>query len=211
MKEFVLNSRHPGPRREKWGWEKRPLRHFGRISGISGRIPRGHFLCAGACKWTHLLGIGRPIFDKSEKIVLFTPRRPKGSPRDTQGTPKGAPRDPQGTPEGPHGVPKGPPRGPLRAQGQPKESQVGPKFKPKDPKAGPRATKTSQEDKLYQQTPDQPPARPLCYHISFYIYIYIYDTSSRPLTRFFVYPIKHLIERHLGGICEACERHLRRI
>ena len=29
----------------------------------------------------HLLGIGRPIFDKSEKIALGTPRHPQGIPR----------------------------------------------------------------------------------------------------------------------------------
>ena len=34
LREFVLNSRHPGPRREKWGWERRPLRHFGGIRGL---------------------------------------------------------------------------------------------------------------------------------------------------------------------------------
>ena len=84
LRGFVLNSRHPGPWREKWGWERRPLRHFGRITGIReirGWIPRGHFLCAGIIKWTHLLGIGRPIFDKSEKIALGTPRHPQGIPR----------------------------------------------------------------------------------------------------------------------------------
>ena len=88
LREFVLNSRHPDPRREKWGWERRPLRHFGRIRGIRGFIPRGYFLCAGIVKWTHLLGIGRPIFDKSEKIALCTPRHPQGTPRDPQGDPK---------------------------------------------------------------------------------------------------------------------------
>ena len=84
LREFVLNSRHPGPRREKWGWERRPLRHFGRIMGIReirGWIPRGYFLCAGIAKWTHLLGIGRPIFDQSEQIALGTPRHPQGTPR----------------------------------------------------------------------------------------------------------------------------------
>jgi len=84
LREFVLNSRHPGPRREKWGWERRPLRLFGRIRGIRGIrgwIPRGYFLCAGIVKWTHLLGIGRPIFDKSEKIGLGNPRHPQGTPR----------------------------------------------------------------------------------------------------------------------------------
>ena len=134
LREFVLNSRHPGPRREKWGWERRPLRHFGRItgiSGISGRVPRGHFLCAGIVKWTHLLGIGRPIFDKSKKIALFTPRRPKGPPRDPRGTPEGPPREPRGTPKGPPmdpmGFPRDPrgaPKGPRAAQREPSEPQI---------------------------------------------------------------------------------------
>ena len=65
----------------------------------------------------------RPIFDKSEKIGLGTPRRPQGPPRDPQGIPKGPPRDALGIPWGPQA-----------AQVQQKESQVGAKIAKGTPK-----------------------------------------------------------------------------
>ena len=46
-------------------------------------------------------------------------------------------------------APQGTPRDPQGAQGQVEGSQVGAKIKPRHPKASPRATKASQEDKLY--------------------------------------------------------------
>ena len=99
-----------------------------------------------------MLGIGRPIFDKSEKIALCTPRRPKGPPRDPRGIPEGSPRDPRGTPEGPNGVPKGP-----------KCSTTKPNWAPKSPKAPQSQSKGNQNkprgQTIYQKTPDQPPAR----------------------------------------------------
>ena len=85
-----------------------------------------------------MLGIGRPIFDKSEKIALGTPRHLKAPP----GTPKGPPGVPQGTP-------KGPPRDPKGAKGSPKGAKWAPKSSQGHPKVIPRATKTSQKDKLY--------------------------------------------------------------
>ena len=49
LREFVLNSRHPGPRREKWGWELRPLRHFGEIRRLPA-LDGAEFRVANFCR-----------------------------------------------------------------------------------------------------------------------------------------------------------------
>ena len=49
LREFVLNSRHPGPRREKWGCELRPLTHFRQIRGFPG-LAAAEFRVANFCR-----------------------------------------------------------------------------------------------------------------------------------------------------------------
>ena len=61
---FKLTSSWP-PARVKWGWELRRLLHFGGILRSRGRVPRGHFLCAGCVLQSHSLGIGRPFWTQS--------------------------------------------------------------------------------------------------------------------------------------------------
>ena len=81
-----------------------------------------------------MLGIGRPIFDKSVKIALGTPRHPqgpqglpKGPPRYPRGTSAEAPRDPMGLPRGPR-APQREPSGPqIQAKGTPKPGHGQPK------------------------------------------------------------------------------------
>ena len=84
-----------------------------------------------------MLGIERPIFEKSEKIALGTPRQPKAAP----GTPRGSPRDPKGSPRDTQGSPKGP-MGPTRAaQREPKGPQIQAKCSPKPIHGQPKQAK----------------------------------------------------------------------
>ena len=173
LREFVLNSRHSGPWREKWGWERRLLRHFGRIRGLPwGRADEfreaisyaqphanGHIcpelgiqfstnLRKSACSPQGVPRDPKGTPEGPPRSPKGAPREPEGVPRDpmgSPGTPKGSPRDPHGSPRNPQGTPWGP----QGAQGQPKGSQVCAQVKPRDPKASPSATQTSQEDKLY--------------------------------------------------------------
>ena len=86
------------------------------------------------------------------------PKAPQGTPRAPQGSPRRPPKDPRGTP-----------RDPQEAQMQLKESQVGAKIKPRAPQSQSKVNQNKPKGQtIYQQTPDQPPARPLCYFI-FYI------------------------------------------
>ena len=45
----MFNYRHPSPRREKWGWELRPLRHFGEIRRLPG-LAAAEFRVANFCR-----------------------------------------------------------------------------------------------------------------------------------------------------------------
>jgi len=83
---------------------------------------------------------------------------------------------PMGRPHGPpgaQGAPNGSQRSPRMANGSPQAGQRGPKAPqrvtkgaPKasqgDPSGGPRWPKGAPRAQLYEQTPDQPPKRPLC-------------------------------------------------
>ena len=144
-----MNSRHPGPQREEG--ESRAVGHlplpldlldWGEKSGRLDSMRRRVQLDTFARNWA----------SNFRKITENRPRH-SGTPWGPQGNPEGPARDPQGTPWGPQGV-----------QGQPKGSQVRAKFKPK----APQSQSTGNQNKpsgqtIYQQTPDQPPARPLCY------------------------------------------------
>ena len=55
-----------------------------------------------------MLGIGGPIFDKSEKIALSTPRHPQGTPKGPKGSPKGVKWAPKSTQGHPKAIPKAP-------------------------------------------------------------------------------------------------------
>ncbi len=108
-----LTSSWP-PARVKWGWELRPLLHFGGILRWrrSHRwVPRGHFLCAGCVLESHLLGIGRPF---------WTPSHPK--------LPLGA---------------QGAPNGPTESQGSQRKTKVTARRAPWEPKAPQRLSKRS--------------------------------------------------------------------
>ena len=83
LREFVLNSRHPGPRREKWGWELRPLRHFGEIRGLPG-LAADEFREANFCRQVADMRAIRPELEvhfrsKSKNMALSGPRHPSGS------------------------------------------------------------------------------------------------------------------------------------
>ena len=68
------------PARVKWGWELRPLRHFGGIRGIRGWTPRGHFLCAGIANAPNIDGNGRPFSTPSHpKVHLGAHGVPRGT------------------------------------------------------------------------------------------------------------------------------------
>ena len=127
LREFPLNSRHPGPRRGEGGLRtavhmplpldpgdcRDPGENSGRLDSMSRRVQIDTF----ARNWASNF---RKIWENRPGHC----KAPKGSPRDPQGIPKGPPREPPGTPWGPQG-----------AQGQPEGSQVGPKFKPKAPQS----------------------------------------------------------------------------
>ena len=158
LREFPLNSRHPGPRREKGGWRaavQMPLpgdpgdpASSGRLYSMRRRVQIDTF----ARNWAS-------NFRKIRENRPGHPKAPQGSPRGPQGIPKGPPRDTQGTPEE---TPRDP-MGPQGVQGQPKGSQVGAKFKPKAPQSQSKGNQNKPRGQtIYQQTPDQPPARPLC-------------------------------------------------
>ena len=77
MRELVLNSRHAGPRREKWGWELRPLRHFGEIRGLP-RVAADEFREANFCRQVADMRAIRPELEvhfgsKSKTMVLSGP------------------------------------------------------------------------------------------------------------------------------------------
>ena len=142
LKEFPLNSRHPGPRREEGG--SRAAGHMplwldpGGSAGSGGEFQEARFYAQARAN-RHIcseLGVQFSTnLRKSPWAPQGTPRHPQGPPRDPQGIPKGFPRDPKRDPKGPKGSPKGAKWAPKSSQGH--------------PKAIPRATKTSQKDKLY--------------------------------------------------------------
>ena len=78
LREFVLNSRHPSPRREKWGWERRLVFHFGEIRGLpglnSGKAP-------DAVKTNDFDNFSRKMPSFFEKNWKRSPEDPKASPR----------------------------------------------------------------------------------------------------------------------------------
>ena len=142
-----MNSRHPSPRREKWGWERRLVFHFGEIRGLPG--------LAGACRGLPRLNSGKPPdavktndFDNFPgKCRHFLRKIGKGAPR-TPRRPQGVPHASQTGPEGIQGKPRAPKREPKRAHGGSQEA----KGTPKDPP----------EPKIYEKTPDQPPITAAC-------------------------------------------------
>ena len=152
-----LTSSWP-PARVKGGWELPAKSHFTGIRGIcgirgiGGRVPRGHFFCAGIVLESHLLGIGRPIFVKN---VLYAPRQPKATPMATQSSPKWS-----------KGCPKGPKKSSKSAQGEKKES--------KGTQRRPRNHKTIYTQTKYTQTPDPPPYSgrlvPIIYYLLYIAY-----------------------------------------
>ena len=124
-------------------------------SGTSGKFREARFYAQARAN-RHICSELGVQFSKNPRK---SPWAPQGTPRQPQGPPKGPPRDPRGIPREPPGTPWGP----QGAQGQPKGSQVDPKFKPK----AFQSESTGNQNKprgqtIYQQTPDQPPARPLC-------------------------------------------------
>ena len=124
LKEFLLNSRHPGPQREEGG------------SRAAGHMPL--WLDPGDPRdpgdnSRRLDSMRRRVridtFDRNWASNFSTNLRksvwaPQGAPRDPQGIPKGSPREPQGTPKGPHGVPKGPKCSKKKAQWAPKSPKA---------------------------------------------------------------------------------------
>ena len=97
----------------KWGWELRLLTQFAPIRGCGRRVPRGHFLCAGALLESHLLGIGRPFWTQSHpKLPLGAqgapngPTESQGSQREAKVTPRRAPWEPKVSQRVPKGHPK---------------------------------------------------------------------------------------------------------
>ena len=155
LRELLVNSRHPDPRRVwKGGAEPRFVDHIRGIRGI-GRDPGDP-------------GDPRdPRMNSRPQILLRTSNEKSTSgPLEDQFSrisKKGATRDP-----------KAAQREPKRAQGRPKASQTGPKAAPKrdkrspmasqrDPKEPPGTQKGVQRKPIYTKTPDQPHRRPLCY------------------------------------------------
>ena len=116
----------------KWGWELRLLRHFGPIGGIDGidgRVPRGHFFCAGALLESHLLRIGRPFWTPSHpKFHLGAQGAPngftasQGSQMEAKATPRRAPWEPKAAQRLPKGSPKSPQGKQNELQRHPKET-----------------------------------------------------------------------------------------
>ena len=59
------------------------------------RVPRGSILSAGCSDTAHLLGIGRPIFDKIQNFAQSTHRKAKGAPKHSQRDSKASQREPK--------------------------------------------------------------------------------------------------------------------
>ena len=148
MREFPLNSRHPGPRREEGGPRAAVQMPLPRDPGDPGdqRHPRENSRRLHSMRRCVQIDTFAQNWASNFREIRENrpghPKAPQGSPRDPQRDPRWTLKGLQGSPWGLHGVPNGPKGSPKGAKWAPKSSQG-------HPKAIPRATKTSQKDKLY--------------------------------------------------------------
>ena len=163
MREFLLNSRHPGPRREEGG-----VTSNGPHATLAGSA--GSWGLAGEFREAIFYAQARANRDICSELGVQFSKNPGKSPWALQGTPRQPQRlsrDPQGPPRDPKGAQKGAPRDPMEPQRGPRAAQREPSGHQNQAKAFQSHSKGSQNkpkgQTIYQQTPDQPPARPLCY------------------------------------------------
>ena len=157
MKEFVLNSRHPGPRRV---WKVGSVAHcFHHFRLIRFSVPNG-----GLVLVKHYFSL--PEGTRISPWPRPGPRQPNGRQRGFKGPPKGAQGHPRGAKEAesqPKGTPKDGQREPKVTPGEqkgpqsrPKGSQGNPKSPQRKPQARQRHPWEARGTRYTFKTPDQP-------------------------------------------------------
>ena len=160
LREFVLNSRHPGPRRV---WK------VGSVARWLPPLPRDPLSPAGSGPvYQTVVSCTRNDTFPSPKALEALPGQglARGSPMGAKGTPKGTQRQPKVTPEEPK-KPKVGPKGPQRTakvtpgeqkgpQSRPKGSQGNAKSPQRKPQARQRHPWEARGTRYTFKTPDQP-------------------------------------------------------